>query len=136
VQANQPALIVTGDDRTQTLTFAELSARSKQVAGGLQPLGVARYDKFMMMLDNVVEAWAAMLAAIKIGAVILPTTVMLDSRALASRVERAGVQWALTNQQNINKFSELVDFGIDPKSVGVFVTGADAVDNTYAYTDA
>lgn len=135
-RADQPALIVTGDTGTQTLTFAELSARSTQVAGWFQSLGVARGDKFMMMLDNEIELWEAMLAAIKIGAVILPTTVMLDSKALASRVERAGVQWALTNQQNIGKFSEVADFGVDPASVGLFVTGHDPVDGAYAYTDA
>ena len=85
VRADQPALIVTGDHGTQRLTFAELSARSTRVAGWFQSQGVTRGDKFMMMLDNEVELWEAMLAAIKIGAVILPTTVMLDAPALASR---------------------------------------------------
>src|SRR5699024_2679258 len=75
VQGNQPALIVTGDAGTTTLTFAELAQRSTQVAAWFQSLGVSRGDKFMMMLDNEVELWEAMLAAIKIGAVILPTTV-------------------------------------------------------------
>lgn len=134
--ADQPALIVTGDSGTRTLTFAQLSARSTQVAGWFQSLGVSRGDKFMMMLDNEVELWEAMLAAIKIGAVILPTTVMLDAKALASRIQRAGVHWALTNQQNIHKFDELIDFGVDPRTLGLLVTGDDAVDGTYSYADA
>src|SRR5699024_5939583 len=90
-RADQPALIITGDTGTQTLTFAELSARSTQVAVWFQSLGVARGDKFMMMLDNEIELWEAMLAAIKIGAVILPTTVMLDSDRKSTRLNSSHV---------------------------------------------
>lgn len=134
-RADQPALIVTGDSGTTALTFAELSARSTKVAGWFQSLGVSRGDKFMMMLDNEVELWEAMLAAIKIGAVILPTTVMLDTKALASRIQRAGVDWALTNQQNIHKFHDVAQFGVNAHDVGLVVTGLQPVVGTYAYTD-
>ena len=136
VRANQPALILTGDTGTQQLTFAELSARSTQVAGWLQAQGVSRGDKFLMMLENEIELWEAMLAAIKIGAVILPTTVMLDASALASRIQRAGVSWALTNPDNAHKFAELTAFGVAPDQVGVFVTGDTPVADTYRYADA
>ncbi|HIW45512.1 MAG TPA: AMP-binding protein [Candidatus Yaniella excrementigallinarum] len=135
-RSDQPALIVTGDAGTQILTFAQLSARSTQVAGWLQSLGVTRGDKFMMMLDNEVELWEAMLASIKIGAVILPTTVMLDAKALASRIQRANVDWILTNPQNIYKIQKLAKFGVDPNSLGIVVTGKETISNTYAYTDA
>ncbi len=136
VRAQQPALIVTGDTGTTRLTFAELSDRSTQVAGWFQSLGVSRGDKFMMMLDNEVELWEAMLAAIKIGAVILPTTVMLNPDALASRIQRADVQWVLTNQQNIGKFADLDALGVDMSSIGLIVTGEQPVVGTHAYTDA
>lgn len=135
-RAHQPALIVTGDTGTHRLTFAELSARSTRVAGWLQAHGVSRGDKFMMMLDNEVELWEAMLAAMKIGAVILPTTVMLDPKALASRIQRADVHWVLTNQANLHKFKELSAFGVDIEQLGIFVTGATQVDGTYHYSDA
>lgn len=135
-RADQPALIVTGDDGTVSVTFAELSTRSTQVAGWFQSLGVTRGDKFMMMLDNEIELWEAMLAAIKIGAVILPTTVMLNSDALASRIQRAGVQWVLTNQQNIDKFDHLTDHGVDVSTLGLIVTGDTSKPGTHAYDDA
>src|SRR5699024_12051804 len=44
-RADQPALVITGDNGTHQLTFAELSARSTQVAGWFQSLGVQRGDK-------------------------------------------------------------------------------------------
>lgn len=135
--ADQPALIVTGDAGTVALSFAELSARSTQVAGWFQSLGVSRGDKILMMLDNEVELWEAMLAAIKIGAVILPTTVMLNPAALASRIQRAGVQWALTNPKNSQKFSELAEHGVDSATLGLMVTGNDrTATGTYAFADA
>src|SRR5699024_9909119 len=102
-RVDQPALIVAGDTGTHTLTFADMSARLTQESGCVQSLVVDCGDKLIMMLVNEIELCEAMLAAFKIGAVILTTTVMLDSKALASRVERGGVQWALTNQQNIGK---------------------------------
>lgn len=136
VRANQPALILTGDSGTQQLTFAELSKRSTQVAGWLQAQGVSRGDKFLIMLENEVELWEAMLAAIKIGAVILPTTVMLDASAVASRIQRAGVSWALTNQDNAYKFAELSAYGVDVDGLGVFVTGEPHVAQTKRYADA
>ena len=136
VRGKKTALIVTGDTGTVRLTFAELSARSTRVAGWFQAHGVARGDKFMMMLDNEVELWEAMLAAIKIGAVILPTTVMLDPKALASRIERAGVDWVLTNQENIHKFGELSEFDVDTDQLGIVVTGEQPVEGTHHYADA
>lgn len=136
VRANKTALIVTGDTGTVRLTFAELSARSTRVAGWFQAHGVARGDKFMMMLDNEVELWEAMLAAIKIGAVILPTTVMLDPKAIASRIERAGVDWVLTNQENIHKFDQLSEFSVDTDQLGIFVTGEQPVEGTHQYAAA
>ena len=136
VRGNQPALIVTGDAGTTRLSFAELSARSTRVAGWFQSLGVTRGDKFMMMLDNEVELWEAMLAAIKIGAVILPTTVMLNPDALASRIQRAGVNWVLTNQQNIAKFSDLQAHGVDMSQIDLVVTGDHPVAGTHAFADA
>lgn len=136
VRGDQPALIVTGDAGTTRLSFAELSTRSTRVAGWFQSLGVTRGDKFMMMLDNEVELWEAMLAAIKIGAVILPTTVMLNPEALASRIQRAGVNWVLTNQQNITKFSELQAHGVEMSDIGLVVTGDTPVAGTHAFADA
>src|SRR5699024_9706742 len=88
------------------------------------------------MLENEIELWEAMLAAIKIGAVILPTTVMLDASALASRLQRAGVSWALTNQDNASKLAELAAFGVAPDQVGAFVTRDTPVAHTRRYADA
>ena len=76
-------------------TFAELSARSNQVANWLREQGVARGDRIILMLGNQVELWETMLAAMKLGAVIIPATTLLGPADLATGSSAAtpGTSW-------------------------------------------
>ncbi|MEO6925912.1 MAG: AMP-binding protein, partial [Rhodanobacter sp.] len=58
------------------LSFADLSARSNRVANFLRELGVRRGDRVLLMLGNVAPLWEATLAAMKLGAVVVPTTML------------------------------------------------------------
>src|SRR3990172_5066498 len=74
----RPALWVvneTGDEVRRS--FAEMSARSNQVANLLRNLGVRRGDRLLVMLPNVVPIWEVTLAALKLGAVLCPATTLL-----------------------------------------------------------
>ena len=64
----------------QKLSFAEISERSNRVANYLRGLGVKRGDRVLLMLGNVVPLWESMLAAMKLGAVVIPATTLLDPR--------------------------------------------------------
>src|SRR5687768_14522319 len=71
--ASRPALwIVEEGGSERKLTFAELSARSNQLANWLRSQGVARGDRLILMLGNQVELWETILATMKLGAVIIP----------------------------------------------------------------
>src|SRR3954466_10822459 len=74
-----------------TYTFAELSARSNQVANWLREQGVRRGDRILLMLGNQAELWESLLAAMKLGAVIIPATTLLTAKDIVERVERGGV---------------------------------------------
>ena len=65
-----------------------MAARSSQVANWLRGLGVRRGDRVLLMLGNVVPLWEVMLAAIKLGAVIIPASTLLQPADLADRISR------------------------------------------------
>src|SRR5580692_553157 len=61
------------DGRTDvSLSYGSLSGRSAQVANWLRGLGVRRGDRILLMLGNVVPLWEVILAAMKLGAVMIP----------------------------------------------------------------
>src|ERR1700751_5009893 len=68
------ALRVVTDDGVETVSFAELLDRSRRVARYLRDGGVSRGDRILLMLTNVVALWEAMLAAVRLGAVVIPAT--------------------------------------------------------------
>ncbi|MEM7273612.1 MAG: AMP-binding protein [Actinomycetota bacterium] len=90
-----------------TLSYAELSARSNQVANYLVANGAARGDRILVMLGNEVPLWETMLAAIKIGAVVIPATTLLAGADLADRMTRGNATMVVTNQTGVASFAEL-----------------------------
>lgn len=87
--ADRPALwIVEQDGSDRRWTFAQMSVRSNQVANWLRAHGVGRGDRIVLMLGNQVELWESVLAAMKLGAVVIPATTLLAEADLADRIER------------------------------------------------
>jgi acetyl-CoA synthetase len=105
-----PALwIVEEDGREQCLSFAELSRRSNQVANWLRSLGVKRGERILLMLGNEVPLWETMLAAIKLGAVVIPATTLLSADDLRDRISRGQVRHVVVGQAHIERFAGLAD---------------------------
>ncbi len=104
----QPALwIVNEGGAEQKLSFAELKERTDRVANHLRELGVKRGDRILLMLGNVVPLWECMLAAMKLGAVIVPATTLLTRNDLADRFARGRVRHVVVGADNAGKFAEL-----------------------------
>jgi acetyl-CoA synthetase len=102
------ALWIVEEDGSETkATFDQMVSRSDQVANWLQKLGVGRGDHVMLMLGNQIELWEAMLAVMKVGAVILPTSTALGSHDLADRVLRGRVDHVIVTPGNVHKFDEV-----------------------------
>jgi len=103
-----PALWLTDDDgNEQKLSFAALSERSNRIANALRGLGVRRGDRVLLMLGNVVPLWETMLAAMKLGAVIVPATTLLTRADLADRFARGRVRHVIVSADAAAKFAEL-----------------------------
>ena len=107
-KADNPALVIVEQDGSATRrSFADLSRRSSQVANWLRSQGVRRGDRMIIMLGNQVELWELMLAGIKLGIVMIPTTTLMGSADLQDRVERGGATWAAVGSANIAKFADV-----------------------------
>ncbi|HVB34612.1 MAG TPA: AMP-binding protein [Patescibacteria group bacterium] len=92
-RADQPAIqVVEEDGQESKLSFRQLSSRSSQVANHWRGLGVRRGDRVLVMMGNIPPLWEAMLAAMKLGAVIVPTTPLLTSDDIADRIARGKVK--------------------------------------------
>jgi acetyl-CoA synthetase len=102
---DRPALrVVDADGGDQTCTYAQMSERSNQVANWLRQLGVRRGDRVLVVLGNVVPLWETFLAAIKLGAVVIPATTLLAPTDLADRVERGDVRHVVAEAAQAPKF--------------------------------
>jgi acetyl-CoA synthetase len=117
---DRPALWVVDEGKGETkVSFAEMSRRSSQVANFLRAQGVRRGDAVLMMLGNVVPLWEVMLACMKLGAVIIPATTLLNTDDLKDRFERGGVKHVIVGDGDAGKFDAL------PGSYSRIVVGAD-----------
>jgi acetyl-CoA synthetase len=89
------------------LTYSALSQRSSQVASFLTRLGAQPGDRMLLMLGNEVPLWETMLAAIKMGVVVIPTTTLLSGPDLADRLARGQVRWLITSESGMTKILDL-----------------------------
>jgi acetyl-CoA synthetase len=104
----RPALwVVEEDGAERKISFADMAARSSQVAEYLRNCGVRRGERVLLMLPNRVELWEIMLAAIKLGAVLVPTTMLLAGDDLADRLERGNVKHVVVQASETHKFEAL-----------------------------
>lgn len=103
-----PALRISEEDGSElTRTFDQLRRRSDQVANWMRKIGAKRGDVAMLMLGNQVELWEIMLAAMKIGVVLLPTSVVLGAHELEDRVARGTVRWVFAGADDAMKFARV-----------------------------
>jgi acetyl-CoA synthetase len=117
---DRPGLVIAEEDGSErSWSFDTLARRSDQVAAWLRGRGVAKGDRVVLMLGNQVELWESMLAVMKLGAVIMPTTTALGPADLADRIGRGGARHVVANAADAAKFDGV------PGDYGRVVVGAD-----------
>jgi acetyl-CoA synthetase len=106
--ASKTALwIVEEDGREARYSFAEMSRRSNQVGNLLRRLGVTRGSRVIVMLPNHVAIWELVLAALKIGAIIIPAATLLTTEDLRDRIERTNAQHVIATSEAVEKFQSV-----------------------------
>ena len=113
--------IVDPGDKETKLSFATLSRRSNQVANFLRAQGLKRGDHLLLLLGNVVPLWETMLAAMKLGVVVIPATTLLTPDELRDRLDRGRARAVVAAQDQVAKFA-----GLGGDSLVRIVVGATA----------
>lgn len=107
-RSGQDALVILEEDGSRLhRSFAQLSEDSNRVANWMTGIGVRRGDRILLILGNQVELWETMLAAIKLGVVLIPTTTQMGPRDLGDRVSRAEASWVVGDSATLRKFTQV-----------------------------
>jgi acetyl-CoA synthetase len=113
-----------------------MAARSNQVANWLRELGVRRGDRLLLMLGNIAPLWEVILAAMKLGAVIVPTSTLLGPVDLADRITRGQVRHVVTESAHVPKFREVpgdwTRIAVEPTVGGAIAEASDTQGTTGA----
>jgi len=89
------------------LSYHELAERSNRVAVYLRRHGVERGHRVLMMLPSSVQIWEVMLAAMKLGAVVIPATSLLTPEDIQDRMTRGDVKHVVTDPGGAEKMRGL-----------------------------
>jgi acetyl-CoA synthetase/medium-chain acyl-CoA synthetase len=96
---------ITGADKT--ITFAQLSTRSNQLANALLQLGLRHGDQVLVDLPNLVEWWETMIALTKAGIIAIPGTTLLTEKDIAYRVKAAEIDAVVTDAAGAAKVDHI-----------------------------
>jgi acetyl-CoA synthetase len=122
----QTALLIKKDGAPDIkISYAELSRRSDQVARFLQRAGLAQGDRLVLLLPNGAPIWEIMLAAMKIGIVLIPTSTLATKEEIADRIQRSGARFVVTENKDLHKIPNEV--------IKILLTGKER--NTFSYED-
>lgn len=94
-----PAVLSVDGDGTafDLMTAAQLAAASRRAARALLAAGIGKGDRVFVMLPRLPEWYAALLGAMRIGAVPMPGPNLLTPHDIADRLTRAGARAAVTD---------------------------------------
>lgn len=105
--AHRAIFWVDDDGNEKTLTFAELTARSKRLCNALAAAGVERGDTVVVMLGRNLEWWEILTACLRMGAVCSPGTTQLSPKDIAYRMNAAEAVCFVTDTANAPKLDEV-----------------------------
>ncbi len=99
---------------------ADLARASREAARVLLDLGVGKGDHVFVMLPRVPEWYAALLGAMRIGAIPMPGPNLLTPKDIAYRFEQTGARAAITDEAGAEK----VDAAVPELATRLCVGGA------------
>ena len=127
----QTALWIVEEDGSEArFSYAQMAERSNRVANFLAGIGVERGDRILLMLPNHVALWDVMLAAMKLGAVIIPATTLLATSDIRERITQGQVTTVVVAATELDKFAR-IDIPLRRIVVGAEEPGWHRFDDAY-----
>jgi acetyl-CoA synthetase len=115
-------------EREESFSFLDLSQSSSRVANGLRALGAKRGDRLLLMLGNVGPLWITMLAAMKLGMIVIPATTLLTGADIVDRLTRGQARFVVADAVEAAKFDGL-DQSVTRIAVGAPPQGWESFDD-------
>ena len=84
-------------------TFYDLSRLSNRFANVLRSLGVKKGDRVLVMLESIPQWYVAVIGMIKLGVIPMPGTVLLTSKDVEYRVNRAEANMVITDVAHVGR---------------------------------
>jgi amino acid adenylation domain-containing protein len=98
-------------DGTRVLSYAELDARSNQLAHLLRELKVGSGDRVGLYLDKSADSLIGIYGVLKAGAVYVPLDPDAPAQRLAYILRDCGISCLLTGREKLRQWSLLVEAG-------------------------
>ena len=93
----------------EPMSYGELDACCRRVAGGLRSLGVERGDKVLIMLPNRPEIVLSWFGATLLGAAEVPINTAYKTSWLTHEVNDCGAKVAIVDAEFVPRFEEIAD---------------------------
>jgi acetyl-CoA synthetase len=129
VDNTRTALRLIGAEGATAVSYAELSECSNRVANRLRRLGLRRGQRVLLMLDNQVAVWESILAAMKLGAVVLPIPATTSAADLKDLLGRSEVDCVITTDRIADASA-----AVPPRTIRICV--GEKVAGWHSYADA
>jgi acetyl-CoA synthetase len=88
-------------------TFYDLKVLSDKFANVLLGLGIKKGDRVLVMLESIPEWYVTMIAMFKLGVVPMPGTVLLTSKDIKYRINRAEANMAITDVAHVGRVERI-----------------------------
>jgi acyl-coenzyme A synthetase/AMP-(fatty) acid ligase len=93
--------------RRARLTFADIAQQSARIANVLTSFGIRRGDPILLVLPRITIWQAAYIAALRIGAIVIPCTSMLREKDLVYRANHSSARAIIATAENAAMIAEL-----------------------------
>jgi medium-chain acyl-CoA synthetase len=112
--------------RIESLSYAYFGERSHRVASALYNLGLRKGDRVLLMLPRLPSWWEIALGMLRLGVVLVPSTMLLVSKDIEYRLEACGARGFIGSVDSASQFIQCRKF---PKSLEFTILVEDYYNN-------